>query len=476
MNKPRTFEETLLKPRERVLSTLDADGRRRWLSPKLSKGTHWNRRRIVAYALIAIFTFTPFIRVNGHPAVLLDVVHRRFHLFGTTLLPTDTGHLAMLILSVFLGVFAFTAIFGRVFCGWACPQTVWLEFVYRPIERLCLGTSGRGGKPARSVAAWRRIVMYLVFLLLSIHLAHTLLSYFVGIDALHRWIWTSSPWQHPTAFLVVALVTGWMMWDMAYWREQMCIIGCPYGRFQSALLDRNTVIVSYNRVRGEPRGKTSPRSVPLPISTDNTRPGDCIDCTLCVQVCPTGIDIRDGLQSECVNCAQCIDACNQVMDKVGRERNLIGYLSQAVAEGEARRFLRPRVVFYPALLSIALSALVYLLLTRSTFDAVVLRPAGVSFDKVDDTQVLNRMQLKITNRDDATQTYRFGIVGRDDVTIQAESETVSRVPLEMRVENVRITAPNAAFRHGELPIVVRITASDNTTLDRKAILRGPFRF
>jgi cytochrome c oxidase accessory protein FixG len=245
---------SLLKPNERVLSTLQADGSRRWLHPRLSKGNFWNARRWTAYLLIAIYAVIPYLWMNGHPLILLDIVHRRFHIFGITFLPTDTKLLALLLLMVGLTIFTATAIMGRVFCGWACPQTVYLEFVFRPIERLFTGTTGRGGK-AKNVPAWRRIAMYVVYLVIAVHLAHTLLAYFIGANQVHEYIWNSTPFQHPAAFIVVALATAWIMWDFAYWREQMCIIGCPYGRMQSVLLDRNSLIVSYDYRRGEPRGK-----------------------------------------------------------------------------------------------------------------------------------------------------------------------------------------------------------------------------
>ncbi len=495
--KPRAFEDTLLRPRERVLSTLNADGSRRWLRLRLAKGRFWNARRALAYVLIAVFTLVPFLTINDQPAILLDVVNRRFHLLGATFLPTDTRLLVLLILTAFLGIFAFTAIFGRVFCGWACPQTVWLEFLYRPVERIFLGTAGRGGKPTKPVPVWRYAAMYFVFFLLSIHLAHTLLSYFVGVQALNQWIWSSTPWQHPAAFLVVTLVTAWMMWDMAFWREQMCIIGCPYGRFQSALLDRNTVIVAYDRQRGEPRSRARGKCLSLAVA-DNARsctgckdcrscgsadrlqpaasPGDCVDCTMCVQVCPTGIDIRDGLQSECVNCTQCIDACDAVMDKLHRPRGLIAYRSQSAAEGQPSRFLRPRVVIYPTLLAVVASALIYLLLTRPSFDFVVLRPAGGNFERIGDAHVLNRLAFKLTNRAAELQQYTMSIVDRDDVFITTQSPTITREPLVMELENVRLSAPAAAFNRGELVVTVRVTASDRSFQDRPVVLRGPFSF
>jgi cytochrome c oxidase accessory protein FixG len=496
--KARSFEETLLKPKDRVLSTLEADGSRRWLSPRLAKGTLWQLRRAFAYVLIAVFTLVPYLTIHGKPAVLLDVANRKFHILGVTFLPTDTLLMALLMLSAFLGIFAFTALFGRVFCGWACPQTVWLEFVYRPIERLFTGRSGCGGKPAKPVAVRKKLAMYAVFFVVSIHLAQTLLAYFVGARTLNSWIFGSTPWQHPGPFLLVAIVTAWMMWDFAYWREQMCIIGCPYGRFQSALLDKHSVIVSYDKLRGEPRGKgkrhegTKARSeelgatVSLKVLPDSVPPslrasvpslGDCIDCTMCVQVCPTGIDIRDGLQSECVNCTQCIDACDSVMDKVGKPRGLIGYSSQAVRESQPKKLVRPRVIIYPALLTIVFTLFLVLLLNRPKFDMVVLRSPGTTFEeRANDSETVNRLKLRITNRTDDPQTYTYEIADRADAHIEAEHPRITLEPIADSIEDVRVIAPSSAFVKGQLDVTIRVKSGDGISREKKVTLRGPFHY
>ena len=301
------MDSSLTPPEDRVLTTLDADGSRHWIYPKLAQGTFLRWRRVVAYLLIALYTLLPFISIGGKPTILLDIVHGEFTFFGFTFLPTDMVLLAIFVVTLFLTLFFVTAIAGRVWCGWACPQTVYMEFVFRPIERLCTGTTGVGNKPKKNVAPWRIAAMYFLYLLICLHLSHTFLSYFVGVKNLHDWIWTSPPWQHPGAFAVVAFITGLMMFDFCYWREQLCIIGCPYGRFQSVLLDRGSATIGYDCHKGEPRGRGRDR--------EEKKLGHCVDCHLCVDVCPTGIDIRDGLQLECIGCAQCIDICDQVMDK-----------------------------------------------------------------------------------------------------------------------------------------------------------------
>lgn len=465
-------EPTLLKPEARVLSTLESDGSRRWLYPKLSKGRLWQARRWIAYGLIAIYALVPYIHVGGKPMVLIDVVHRQFHLFGFTFLPTDTKLLAVLLLMVGLTIFTATALLGRVWCGWACPQTVYMEFVFRPIERLFTGTVSRGGKP-KKVAGWRVFAMYVTFFLISVHLAHTLLAYFIGAESVHRYIWSSTPLAHPGAFIVVALATAWIMWDFAYWREQMCIIGCPYGRMQSVLLDRGSRIVSYDQRRGEPRGRMThekadrapssgeARAVALQVlpepapATANT--GDCINCMMCVQVCPTGIDIRDGLQLECVNCAQCIDACDHVMDKIGRPRGLIGYSSQARRTGEPKKF-RPRVVIYPALLGVLAILFVYLLATQPAFDMTVLRSRGRPFNVLADNRIENTMRIKLVNRSRDFRTYKFELLDAEDGHISVDVDPELN-PLQSALPTVRIAIDPELFKTDHVD--VRIRVSDN---------------
>jgi len=390
--------DPLLTPEEHVLSTLESDGSRRWLFPRLSKGGYWKARRIVGFLLIAVFVLIPHLRINGKPSILLDITAREFTILGYTFLPTDTLLLALLMISIFLTIFLLTALLGRVWCGWACPQTVYLEFVYRPIERFFLGTTGRGGPASHNVPAYRRVAMYAVYLLLSMGLAHTFLAYFVGVERLSQWV-RQSPFEHPGPFIVMALTTGLMMFDFAFFREQLCLIACPYGRFQSVLLDRNSLIVAYDPVRGEPRGKLSHK---LPIVQDEK--GDCIDCGLCVRTCPTGIDIRDGLQMECIHCTQCIDACDEIMTKIDKPTGLIRYSSQDAIDGGKQKFLRPRVIIYPALLAIVVTALLASFAAKKTFDVTLIRGNGIPFSINAEGEIENALQLKLVNRLESPDT------------------------------------------------------------------------
>ncbi|MEO1496662.1 MAG: cytochrome c oxidase accessory protein CcoG [Planctomycetota bacterium] len=456
----------MLQPGGRVLSTLESDGRRRWLFPRLSQGRFWSRRRVVAYVLIAIYTLLPFIKINGRPAVLLDVWNGRFALFGLQFRPTDLELLAVFGLMVGLSVFFVTAVVGRVWCGWACPQTVYMEFVFRPIERLFTGAAGKGGKPKKSVAGWRTVAMYVVFVLICGHLANTFLAYFVGVDALNQWIWTQPPWRHPAAFALVVFVTVAMLFDFCYWREQLCIIGCPYGRFQSVLLDRSSLVVGYDTVRGEPRGRGRDREA--------KNLGDCVDCRLCVDVCPTGIDIRDGLQLECVNCTQCIDACDAVMDRVGRPRGLVRYSSQAGLEGEATRIVRPRVLIYSGIIVVLAGIFLALLTSRTAFDVTLLRGLGRPFAVDDAGMVENIVRVNIVNRSEERRTYRIEVLAPDSLVIDGRAEAAADTG-ETTTEPIHLLAPASAFaeRGGLMEVRLRVTDSSGEAIEQRYRLFGP---
>jgi cytochrome c oxidase accessory protein FixG len=467
-----------------VLSTLETDGSRRWIFPRLSRGRFWSRRRVVAYGLLALFTLVPFARIGGRPLLLLDLAHRQFTIGGVTFLPTDTVLLAALAMIWLLSIFFVTALLGRVWCGWVCPQTVYMEFVFRPVERLFTGRRGQGGKPREDVAAWRKTLMYAAYLLICLHLANTFLAYFVPVPTLHTWI-TSSPARHPAGFTIVLVVTGLMMFNFAWFREQTCIIACPYGRLQSVLLDRQSLVISYDVARGEPRTKSARPRVSLPVDQTLLRGmaeptaaaesghGDCVDCTMCVQVCPTGIDIRQGLQIECIGCAQCIDACDAVMDKLSRPRGLIRYSSQAAMAGEPTRILRPRVIIYSAIVTVLLGVLAALLLTRSPADVTVLRNVGRPFVLAPDDTVENTLRLKIANRTDRPHTYTLEAAGNPDVRVSMTMGSLGVAPGEAASEAVRVMAPAGRFTLGHLDVTLRITADDGTRIDRPFRLLGP---
>ena len=326
-------------PTDRVLSTLNRDGTRNWIRPKLAHGRFLRHRRIVGYALVALFVLLPRLRIAGRPGVLIGLDTGEIDVLGAVFRPSDGFVLALLGVTIVAGVFLLTALWGRVWCGWGCPQTVYLEHVFRPIERWLEGSRGQRASRTRKAIKWA------LFTAVAFALSNVFLAYFVGTERLERWVF-ESPLDHPGGFALVVGVAALMLFDFGWFREQMCIVACTYGRLQSVLLDRQSLIIGYDTQRGEPRNQPKKK---LPVVSS----GDCVDCAACVAVCPTGIDIRDGLQMECIGCAQCIDACDTVMTKLGRPQGLIRYTSQDALAGKRARMLRARTIAYPAMLLLA---------------------------------------------------------------------------------------------------------------------------
>lgn len=459
--------EALLPAPEHVLSTLEQDGSRRWLYPKLATGAWWNRRRVVAYLLMLVFVLVPHLKVGGRPLLRLDIVSREFTFFGQTFYPTDTLLLALIILSVLISIVFITAVTGRAWCGWACPQTVYMEFLFRPIDRFFEGTRGKGGPAKRKLSFPMQLARLIIYLLISMFLAHTFLAYFVGPEKLSDWILQSTPWQHPAAFLVMAATTGLMTFDFYYFREQTCLIACPYGRFQSVMLDRQSLIVAYDYNRGEPRAKGKRR--------EGDNKGHCVDCNQCVVVCPTGIDIRKGLQMECINCTQCIDACDDVMHKIGLPPGLIRFTSQANLEKQPKRILRARTILYPLLLIGVLIGFVVALGKNSGFTANIVRGKGNPFTLVEPADVMNRFNLKLTNRTANQQTYSLSIVSPPEAKVEAVDESqLTLEPRKLGSADIRILFPRGVTKEkGNVPAVVRITDASGLHRDVDFKLLGP---
>lgn len=387
---------TYVAPRRDTVTTIRDDGSRRFLHPADVSGRFTLARNASAMALMAFYLLAPWVKVGGYPAVFLDVAERRFHLIGWTLAAQDLWLMFFLITGLGFSLFLVTSLLGRVWCGWACPHTVFLDHVFRRIERWIDGDAM--ARRRLDAAPWdaaktiRRVAKHALYLLASAGITHLFLAYFVSIPTLWKMM-TDAPGEHWSSFVFVAVGTGALYFNFAWFREQLCLVICPYGRLQSALMDDNTLVIGYDAARGEPRGK---------LGTADA--GACVDCNRCVQVCPTGIDIRQGLQIECIGCAACIDACDQVMTKIKRPTGLIRYDSAQGFAGEKTRWLRPRTAFYAFLLAVGAGVALWALSTVRPANIGVTRMPGAPYF-VDAHYVRNQFLVRIVNK--RTEPARF---------------------------------------------------------------------
>jgi cytochrome c oxidase accessory protein FixG len=376
-----------------TISTVNKEGERVWLYPNKPKGKYYNLRSYLSILYLVLFFTVPFIKVDGEPLFLINIVERKFILFGSIFWPQDffIFGLGMLIFIVFIALF--TVVFGRVFCGWACPQTIFMEMIFRRIEYWIEGDANY--QKALDKAPWnadkisKRVLKYLVFILISILIANTFLAYIIGTDELFK-IAGEPINAHKGGFIAMLLFSGIFFFVYAWFREQVCIIVCPYGRMQGVLLDKNSIVVAYDYERGEPRAKFKKQEVNLK--------GDCIDCNLCVKVCPTGIDIRNGTQLECINCTACIDACDNIMESIKRPKGLIRFDSESGIKEKIKSKFTLRMKAYTAVLVLLIGVEVTLLTTRSDYDATILRAKGLLYQEQPNNQVSNLFTIKLVNK------------------------------------------------------------------------------
>lgn len=360
-------------------------GGRKWIYAKKPSGKWFTRRTIVSWILLLFWVGVPFIKINGNPLILLDIANRKFIIFGAIFWAQDTFILALLMLSFILFIVLFTVTFGRIWCGWACPQTIFLEMVFRKIEYLIEGDYRERHKldssPWTRKKVFKKTLKHSIFMLISILMTNVFLMWFTGSD---RWmeLIQEPVSQNLSGFLIMLVVSAFFYWVYSYFREQICTMVCPYGRMQGVLLDSKSIVVSYDYIRGEPRGRGE---------------GDCTDCKQCISVCPTGIDIRSGTQLECINCTACIDQCNKIMHVTGKAPGLIRYASEAQIKGKQTSIWNTRNRAYSLVLIIIFSFFIYTLFSRPIIETTILRTPGLLYQEQEQT-ISNVYNIKVVNK------------------------------------------------------------------------------
>jgi cytochrome c oxidase accessory protein FixG len=455
------------------LATADKEGRRVWIYPRKPRGRFTRARTWLSWLLLAVMFAGPFLRVQGNPLLLLNFVERKFIILGQIFWPQDMIISAVTLLIFITGIIVFTAAFGRLWCGWTCPQTVLMEMVFRKIEYFIEGDAH--GQRALARAPWtaaklaKKLSKHAVFFGLSFLVGNTLLAYLIGTEPLFR-IVTDNPLNHLTGLTFMLLFTLLFYGIFARFREQACTFICPYGRFMSTLLDENTIVVAYDHKRGERRGPWR-RHQPAD-QRQAAGLGDCIDCRQCVNVCPTGIDIRNGTQMECVHCTACIDACDAVMDKLKRPRGLIRYASlNGIERGEKLR-VTPRLVGYSVLLVALIALWGVLVFTRSEVEATLLRAQGALFQQMPDGHLSNLYTVKLVNK-----TARAIPIELKLENVPGDLQVMGRAivvpPQQLAETSVLIDLDPGLVKGGKAPLVVGVYSQGRKLETLKTVFIGP---
>ncbi len=384
------------------IATVDDRGGRIWIYPKKPSGRFYRWRTWVSWILLALLFGIPFIKHNGDPIFLFNVLERKFILFGIVFTPQDMHLFALAMITLMVFIVLFTVVFGRLFCGWVCPQTIFMEMVYRKIEYWIEGDANQQRKlnkaPWTPQKFFKKTLKHAIFFAIAVLIANTFLAWIVGVDRVKE-IVTEPISMNYSGFVAMLVFSGLFYGVFAFFREQVCVAVCPYGRLQGVLLVKNSIVVIYDWIRGEPRGKIRKnKNKVTEASLDTPKLGDCIDCKLCVHVCPTGIDIRNGTQLECVNCTACMDACDEVMEKVGRPKGLIRYDSFGNIETGKQKIFTPRVYGYAAILVALISIQAVLFSTRSDVETLFLRTPGMLYQEVDEDHVSNLYNYQLINK------------------------------------------------------------------------------
>lgn len=452
------------------IGTVDEKGKRIWVFPKKPKGIFHNKRVIVTILLLTLFFAGPFIKVHNQPFLLFNFFERKFIVFGQVFWPQDFVLLAITLITFFVFIILFTVVFGRVWCGWACPQTLFMEMVYRKIEYWIEGDANQQRK--LKAAPWNREKIIkkgfkqFLFVTIAVVIAHTAMAYLIGLEEVIA-IVQQPPSEHMAGFLGLIGFTGIFYFVFAWFREQACIAVCPYGRLQGVLLSKESIVVAYDWLRGEPRGKLKKNEV-------QKEKGDCIDCKLCVHVCPTGIDIRNGTQLECVNCTACIDACDEVMLKIEKPKGLIRFTSHNSIVNKVQRLLNPRVIGYSVVLVSLLTLLSFLIFTRSSIETTLLKVPGTLYQKGDRGEINNLYNIEFVNKSFEEKELTLRVVSPVGATLKLIGEERILLPAEKLVKKICIIEmPASTITSVKTSIVIEVLENDEVVETVKTKFIGP---
>ncbi len=398
------------------VATIDQKGKRKYIFPKKPKGLFYDRRTFASIVYLVIFFSLPWIKMNGEPFIMINVLKRKFIIFGQIFGPQDFFIFALAMITFVVFIILFTSIFGRIFCGWACPQTIFMEMVFRKVEYWIDGDANKQQQlkamPWNAFKIRKRATKIIVFYLIAFIIANYFMAYLISMDEVLRYVHEGIA-AHVATFIALIIFTTVFFFVYYWFREQVCIVVCPYGRLQGVLLDKNSIVVAYDYVRGEPRGK---------MSEHNN--GDCIDCKACVRVCPTGIDIRNGTQLECINCTACIDACDEIMEAIDKPKQLIRYASENNIAKKEKLKVTTRIKGYSFLLLAIASVLFIMLATRDTVDITILRTQGMIYQTLPDGYIGNLYSARMFNK-----THQDIEVSLSIPTAEGSIEIIGKKPL-----------------------------------------------